>query len=64
MKVKLTVTVEYNLVPEYYPENCTPEEMVAIDQENFNSDPKALLELIDDSLCDAVKLDLALVKED
>lgn len=66
MKAELTVIIKYDLIPEYYPDNCSIEEMVAIDQENFNSDPDALLELVADSLYDAakIKVDLALVKED
>ena len=35
MKAKVTVVIEYDLKPEYYPDNCTPEDMISIDEDNF-----------------------------
>ena len=33
MKVRITMTNEYKLIPKYYPNCTTPEEMMAVDKE-------------------------------
>ncbi len=50
MKARLTIVVEYDLVPQYYPENCTANEMAAIDQENFSDDIGMLIEFIENKI--------------
>jgi len=46
IKLKLTITVEYEAEPEYY-ETDDPVKMAALDQSNFRDDPEYLMGLID-----------------
>lgn len=39
MKAKITITFEYEIVPDYYPEGAAAEECLAIDLANFKDDP-------------------------
>ncbi|MBB5508092.1 hypothetical protein [Paraburkholderia atlantica] len=34
-KARITVTFEYELKPDYYPDDATPDEMVALDVANY-----------------------------
>lgn len=44
-KARITVTFEYELKPEWYPECATPERMVQIDVANYQ-DNRALFDVI------------------
>lgn len=44
MKIKITITMEYEVEPKYYSEGATTEEMLATDLENINDDPHAFLD--------------------
>lgn len=43
-KITLTIELEYDLDPSIYPEGMTPEEMVAMDVENYETEPYWLME--------------------
>lgn len=45
-KARITVTFEYELKPEWYPECATPERMVQLDVVNYQ-DTRALLEVME-----------------
>lgn len=47
MKLRLTITVEYDADPEYYGTD-NAQKMAEVDQENFDSDPNTLIELLND----------------
>jgi len=49
MKVRLTVTYEYDLFMEYYPEGSSVRECIAIDCNNFMNNPNDL-ELLADNI--------------
>lgn len=34
MKIKITITIEYEVYPQYFPKGATPEEVLAIDLKN------------------------------
>jgi hypothetical protein len=38
VKLRLTVTAEYPADPRHYPEAVSPEEMAAVDEDNFTGD--------------------------
>ncbi len=44
MKFKATIEVIYEVVTENYGDNKTVDEMIKIDQENFDDDPVSLLD--------------------
>ena len=46
IKLKLTITVEYEAEPQYY-ETDDPVKMAEIDQSNYRNDPEHLMEIID-----------------
>ena len=46
MKAKISITIEYELEPYYYPDGATPQEMVDIDVKNFDSNPDTLYEIM------------------
>jgi len=46
MKVKVTLTyeLEYDLRPEYYPEDMSPEQMVELDVQNYSDMPEFIMD--------------------
>jgi hypothetical protein len=44
-KARITVTFEYEMEPDSYPEGATPAEMVAIDVANYH-DPDSLFDVM------------------
>ena len=45
-KARITVTFEYEIEPEYYPDGATHGEMVALDVANYRSDYACLLDVM------------------
>lgn len=45
MKIKITITLEYEVYPKYYPEDATPEKILAIDLENAKEDVHVFLNI-------------------
>lgn len=46
MKARITVTFEYELKPDYYPDGMSPAEMVQLDVDNYQGDIGAAFEAI------------------
>lgn len=49
MKIRAirTLITEYEVIPKYYPEGATPEEIIKIDTEGFYEDPELFFENLD-----------------
>lgn len=43
MRFQITLTVDYEVNPQSYPEGSSPEDMLDIDVANYESDPTSLL---------------------
>lgn len=50
MKFRITLTVEYDVHPENYPEESTPDAMLDIDLESYREDPFNLLDMMNSTI--------------
>lgn len=44
MKFRITMSFEYEVHPEFYPEGYTPEQMLEIDRGHFEGDPGRIMD--------------------